>query len=105
MASFYSVLACHAVESVKTASMENVSDQHTGGQWLIHDTKRPKDNQLQRLKLPLDYPNWVSICDIKESHGTMLNPTFWKKVHGKKNILRGGRLQNAKYLVSKYCLK
>ena len=27
-------------------------DQHTGGKWLIHDTKRHKDNQLQNLKLP-----------------------------------------------------
>ena len=27
-------------------------DQHTGGKWLIHDTKRHKENQLQSLKLP-----------------------------------------------------
>ena len=27
-------------------------DQHAGGKWLIHDTKRHKDNQLQSLKLP-----------------------------------------------------
>ena len=27
-------------------------DQHAGGQWLIHDAKRRKDNQLQSLKLP-----------------------------------------------------
>ena len=27
-------------------------DQHAGGKWLIHDTKRHKDNQLQCLKLP-----------------------------------------------------
>ena len=27
-------------------------DQHTRGKWLIHDTKRRKDNQLQSLKLP-----------------------------------------------------
>ena len=26
-------------------------DQHAGGKWLIYDTKRRKDNQLQRLKL------------------------------------------------------
>ena len=26
--------------------------QHAGGKWLIHDTKRRKDNQLQSLKLP-----------------------------------------------------
>ena len=28
------------------------ADQHAGGTWLIHDTKRRKDNQLQSLKLP-----------------------------------------------------
>ena len=27
-------------------------DQHTGGKWLIHGTKRRKDNQLLRLELP-----------------------------------------------------
>ena len=27
-------------------------DQHTGGKWLIHATKRRKDNQLQSLELP-----------------------------------------------------
>ena len=27
-------------------------DQHTGGERLIHDTKRRKDNQLQNLKFP-----------------------------------------------------
>ena len=26
-------------------------DQHAGGKWLIHSTKRHKDNQLQSLKL------------------------------------------------------
>ena len=25
---------------------------NAGGKWLIHDTKRRKDNQLQSLKLP-----------------------------------------------------
>ena len=40
-------------------------DQHAGGKWLIHDTKRRKDNQLQSLKLPAEYPNWVARCDIK----------------------------------------
>ena len=28
------------------------ADQHTGGKWLIHDTKRRKDNQLQSLEIP-----------------------------------------------------
>ena len=27
-------------------------DQHARGKWLIHDTKRRNDNQLQSLKLP-----------------------------------------------------
>ena len=27
-------------------------DQHTGGKWLIHVTKRRTDNQLQSLELP-----------------------------------------------------
>ena len=27
-------------------------DQHAGGKWLIHGTKRRKDNQLQCLELP-----------------------------------------------------
>ena len=27
-------------------------DQHAGGKWVIHDTKRLKDNQLQSLTLP-----------------------------------------------------
>ena len=27
-------------------------DQHTGGKWLIHGTKRHKDSQLQSLELP-----------------------------------------------------
>ena len=27
-------------------------EQHTGGNWLTHGTKRRKDNQLQSLELP-----------------------------------------------------
>ena len=27
-------------------------DQHTGGKWLIHGTRRRKDNQSQSLELP-----------------------------------------------------
>ena len=29
-----------------------VKNSIAGGKWLIHDTKRRKDNQLQSLKLP-----------------------------------------------------
>ena len=31
-------------------------DQHTAGKWLIHGTKRLKDNQLQSLELPCRIP-------------------------------------------------
>ena len=79
-------------------------DQHAGAKWLIHDTKRRKNNQSQSPKLPTKYRSWVTRCDIKGSDGTMLNPSFWKKVQGQ-NILGGERLQNTKYLVSKCCLK
>ena len=33
-------------------------DQHTGGKWLIHGTKRRKDNQLQSLELPCRISQW-----------------------------------------------
>ena len=28
-------------------------DQHAGGKWLIHDTKRRKDNQFAKPETPL----------------------------------------------------
>ena len=59
-------------------------DQHAGGKWLIHDTKRHKDNRLQSLKSPAEYPSWVAKCDIKRSDGTMLIPIFWKEVQAQK---------------------
>ena len=57
-------------------------DQHAGGKWLIHDTKRRKDNQLQSPKLPcrisklsnkmwhkgvrwhLGYELWISVIEL-----------------------------------------
>ena len=36
-------------------------DQHSGGKWLIHGTKRRKDNQLQSLELPCRIYSWHSI--------------------------------------------
>ena len=35
-------------------------DQHAGGKWLIHDTKRRKDNQLQSLELPCRISKLIS---------------------------------------------
>ena len=55
-------------------------DQHTGGTWLIHDTKRRKDNQLQSLELPWKYPCRECKHDIKESKGNMFNPIFKENV-------------------------
>ena len=45
-------------------------DQHTGGKWLIHGTKRRQDNQLQSLELPVEYPSRECKHDIKESKET-----------------------------------
>ena len=69
-------------------------DQHAGGKWLIHDTKRRKDNQMQSLKLPAEYPSWVARCDIKGSVGTVLNPIFSKKVQGQKHPGRWGIVEH-----------
>ena len=44
-------------------------DQHTGGKWLIHGTKRRMDNQLQSLELPCRNPSRECKHDIKESKG------------------------------------
>ena len=44
-------------------------DQHAGGKWLIHDTKRRKDNQLQSLKLP---------CRISQVEITSVDILFLK---------------------------
>ena len=51
-------------------------DQHTGDKWLIHGTKRRKDNQLQSKECK---------HDIKESKGNMLNPIFKENVQGQKH--------------------
>ena len=40
-------------------------DQHTRGKWLIHGTKHHKDNQLQSLEPPVEYPSRECIHDIK----------------------------------------
>ena len=40
-------------------------DQHAGGKWLIHDTKRRKDNQLHRVESDI----------LKEGPGTK---TSWE---------------------------
>ena len=44
--------------------------QPTGGKWLIHSTKHQKDNALQSLELPVEYPDRESKHDIKKSKVT-----------------------------------
>ena len=34
-------------------------DQHIGGEWLMHDTKRHNDNQLIAWNSPVEYPSRV----------------------------------------------
>ena len=63
-------------------------DQHAGGKWLIHDTKRHNDNQLQSLKLPCRICCRISQLGSQMWHKvTMLNPIFWKKVQGQRREL------------------
>ena len=51
-------------------------DQHAGGKWLIHDTKRRKDNQLQSLKLPMQ--NWIQY--FSERKKSILAPQNWHHI-------------------------
>ena len=46
-------------------------DQHTGGKWLIHNTKRRKDNQLQSLKFIYVWVCVIWVCVlpiVKQGH-------------------------------------
>ena len=61
-------------------------DQHAGGKWLIHDTKRPAQGQSVAKRETLLQNIQVARCDIKGSDGTMLNPIFWNR---DRNILGG----------------
>ena len=56
-------------------------DQNTEGNWLVHDTKRREDNQLQSLEFPVEWKH-----DIKESKWNMFNPTFKGNVQGQKHL-------------------
>ena len=60
-------------------------DQHTGEKWLIHGTKRRKDNQLRAWNSPVEYPSRECKHDIKDSKGNMFNPIFKENVQGRKH--------------------
>ena len=61
---YYKALRCETIKKKMFSLMSNLQtyyhfkldfqkvDQHTEGKWLIHGTKRHKDNQLQSLELP-----------------------------------------------------
>ena len=71
-------------------------DQHTGGKWLIHDTKRRKKRTIscKAWKSPAEYPSWVARYDKKGSASTVLNPIFWKKVLRQKHPGRWGIVEH-----------
>ena len=51
-------------------------EQHTWGKWLIHSTKRRKDNRLQILKLPYNTyfkMNYITLlCDCRSLFYSLL---------------------------------
>ena len=61
-------------------------DIHTEGKWLIHGTKHRKDNQLQSLNSPVEYPSRECKHDIKVSKGHIFNPIFKENVQGQKHL-------------------
>ena len=44
---------------------------HTGGKWISYGTEHRKDNQLQKLELPVAYLNRESKHDLKKSEGNL----------------------------------
>ena len=62
-----------------------IVDQHTGGKWLIHSTKQHKNNPLQSLEFPVEYPSRESEHRMRDSEGNMFNPIFKGNVQGLKH--------------------
>ena len=61
-------------------------DQHTGGKWLIHGTKRQtRTTSCKAWNSPVEYPSRECKHDIKESKGNMFNPIFKENVQGQKH--------------------
>ena len=67
-------------------------DQHAGDKWLIHDTKRREDNQLQSLKLPCKMESEIQTSDgdlhMKNSHTLLICNVFWTDGLSISNISR-----------------
>ena len=60
------------------------ADQHTGGKWLIHGTKR-RNNQCKAWNSPVEYRSRECKHDIKESKDNMFNTIFNENVQGQKH--------------------
>ena len=60
-------------------------DQHTRGDWFIHDTIHPKDNHLQSLEILCRISSRESKHDTKESEGNMFKPIFKENFQGQKH--------------------
>ena len=60
-------------------------DQHTGGKWLIHGTKRRKDNQLQSLELPCRKSHKGIYTWHKGVQRNMFNPIFKENIQGRRH--------------------
>ena len=60
-------------------------DLHTGGTWLIHGNRNRKDNQLQNMEIPVEYPRRESKHETKDSGGNMIDPIFKRNVQGRKH--------------------
>ena len=60
-------------------------EQHTGGKWLIHGSKRRKDNDCKAWNSPVEYPSRECKHDIKESKGNMFSPIVKENVQGRKH--------------------
>ena len=59
---------------------ENV-DQHTGGQWLIHNTQNTMIISFKAWNSPVEYFSWESQYDIEESEGNLFNPIIKENVN------------------------
>ena len=60
-------------------------DQHTGDKWLIHGTKRHKDNSCKAFSSPVEYPSRECKHNVKKFDGNMVNPIFKEDVQGWKH--------------------
>ena len=79
-------------------------DQPTGGKWLIYDTKRYMDHQLQNQKTPADFLSLVMIFDTLVVHGTTPNPLFKREIRVQRHLRLDARIVAKQMLSKEYLL-